>query len=244
MSDIKSPCPVPREPARLTAGLLLRQLGPPLAVLILCIVLGRLAGTYWTRIQDQVAGSGPAGVAGFLLAFVLLTAACFPVSVLAVSAGALFGPWAGVGLIFPGGLLSGAFMYWLGKGLFHRRIQRLIAGHPKLAAVDGLAVKHAVRLNLLTRLSPLNFGLASYTLAVGRSGFRPYLLGLVGTLPSTVVWVLVGALAEPGRGHRQGGWSTGPTILLVLGLVFFVVLSWQVGRLVRRAWLAPEDGPS
>ena len=243
MSDLKRSCPASPEPSRLSPARLLRQLGPPLAVLLLCIALGRLAGGYWTQIQTQVAGSGPAGIAAFMLAFVLLTAACFPVSVLAISAGALFGPWAGVALIFPGGMLSGAVMYWLGKGLFHRRIQHLIAGHPKLTAVDRLAVRHAVRLNLLTRLSPLNFGLASYTLAVGRSGFQPYLLGLLGTLPSIVVWVLVGTLAERTSGEREGGWSTGPTVLLAVGLVFFVVLSWQVGRLVRRAWMSDDDEP-
>ena len=61
-------------------------------------------------------------------------------------------------------------------------------------------------MNLLTRLSPFNYGLASYTLASGATPFRAYLFGLLGTLPSMTAHVLLGHLAA---GRPEGLGSLG-----------------------------------
>ena len=233
-----------RETGRPRGGVgLLRLLGGPLLILAVLVVAGRYAGRFWPDLE--VAGSG-LGVGGYFLfggAWVQLSICCFPVSVLGVSAGALFGPWIGMLLVFPAGLVSGSLMFGLGRGLFRERILTYVSSHPKLAAIDRLAGDQALKLNVLTRLSPLNFGLASYTLATGRTTFLAYFLGLFAILPSLMAQVWFGSLARvAGQSTGEGGLSGGKLALLAGGVFFFALLTWVVGRMVKTAWdEAPGD---
>ena len=214
-----------------------RPLIGPVLVLAALVVLGRIAGGYWSGAQEQVAALGTAGMALYWVAFVLLAAACFPVAALGFSAGMLFGPWVGIALVFTGVIAAGILMFFLGKGLVRDRVVALVTARPKLAAIDRLAGRQTWRLNLLTRLSPFNFGIASYVLAAGRSDLGAYLLGLPATLPSVVVWVWLGALARDDAGADARGTKL---VLTALGLVFFLVLLGAIGRMVRRALQDPS----
>lgn len=134
-------------------------------------------------------------------------------------------------------------MFWLGRGLLRNRIVAYTATNPKLAAIDRLAGDQALKLNILTRLSPLNFGLACYTLATGRTTYRAYFWGMFAILPSLVGQVWFGSLAlEAGRSTSEGSFSKMETALLVVGVVFFGLLTWVVGRMIKKAMNeAPTD---
>lgn len=215
----------------------MRLLAGPAAVLVALVVVGRYAGRFWPDIEATVGGMGAWGYLIFCAAWVLLALTCFPVSVLGVSAGALFGPWIGMALVLPSGLMAGSVMFWLGRGLLRRRIRELIARRPKLAAVDRLAGNQALKLNILTRLSPLNFGLASYTLAAGPTTYRAFFWGMFAILPSLMAQVWFGSLArEAAVSGEDGGFPTGRMVLLVGGVIFFVILTWMVGRMFKQAW--------
>ena len=216
---------------------LVRTLGGPVLVVIALVVAGRYAGQFWPDVEKTVDGLGYSGYLLFVAAWVLLSLTCFPVSVMGVSAGALFGPWVGMALVLPGGFAGGSLMFLLGRGLFRERIKGLIATRPKLAAVDRLAGEQALKLNFMTRLSPLNFGLQSYTLAVGRTSYRAYFWGMFGMLPSVLAQVWFGSIArEAGRTTGDGGFSVGRILLLVAGLIFFAILTWLVSRMIKQAW--------
>jgi uncharacterized membrane protein YdjX (TVP38/TMEM64 family) len=223
----------------------LRMLAGPAAILVVMIVVGRFAGRFWPDVEAAVGSLGVSGYLLFVAAWVLLSTTFFPVSVLGVSAGALFGPWIGMALVFPAGLAGGSAMFWLGRGLLREKIRTMIATKPKLAAVDRLAGDQALKLNALTRLSPLNFGFASYTLAAGPTSFRAYFWGMFATLPSMMAQVWFGSLArEAARSTGEEGFSTGRTALLIGGVIFFLVLTWMVGKMFKRAWdEAPDDDP-
>jgi len=222
---------------------LLRTMGVPILVVIALVVAGRYAGRFWPEVESTVEGLGFSGYLLFIAAWVLLSMTCFPVSVMGISAGALFGPWVGMALVFPSGLIGGSLMFFLGRVLFRSRIKDVIATRPKLAAVDRLAGEQALKLNIMTRLSPLNFGLASYTLAAGRSGFWAYFWGIFAMLPSLLAQVWFGSIArEAGRTTGDGEFSVGRILLLVAGLIFFALLTWLVGRMIKQAWdEAPAD---
>lgn len=216
---------------------LLRLLGGPLLVLAGLVVAGRYLGQFWPDLEVAVARLGYGGFFLFCGAWILLAMCCFPVSVLGVSAGALFGPWVGMALVFPAGLVSGSLMFGLGRGLLRERILVFVSRHPKFAAIDRMAGDQALKLNILTRLSPLNFGLASYTLATGRTTFRSYFLGLFAILPSLMAQVWFGSLARAAGQSTEGrGFSTGKMALLAGGVIFFAMLTWVVGRMVKKAW--------
>ncbi len=224
---------------------LLRILTGPAAVLVLLIVVGRFAGRYWPEIETTVASLGVSGYVLFAVAWTLLSITFFPVSVMGVSAGALFGPWVGMAIVFPAGLAGGSAMFWLGRGLLRDRIRKMISNRPKLAAVDRLAGEQALKLNALTRLSPLNFGLASYTLAAGSTTYRAYFWGMFATLPSMMAQVWFGSLArEATRPTGEDGFSAGRMAVMIAGLLFFLGLTWMVGRMIKQAWdEAPDSEP-
>lgn len=201
---------------------LMRLLGGPAVVIILLIVFGRAAGGYWPQVQETVTSLGTLGYAVFVAAWVVLATACFPVSVLGFSAGLLFGPVLGFGLVLVSGLLAGSLMFWLGRALLRQRIRELVSTRPRLAAVDRLAGRKALRLNILTRLSPLNYGLACYTLASGKTAFGTYFLGMFGIAPSAVAQIWFGNIArQAGQAATgEGGWSPAKTGILLEGSPF------------------------
>ena len=216
-------------------GLVRTFAGPALGIVAL-ILLGRLAGGHWPEIEARVGEMGSLGYLVFVAAWIVLASACFPVSVLGFSAGALFGLSLGVGLVFTAAMLAATVMFGLGRGLLRGRIRRLIATRPKLKAIDRLAGEKALRLNILTRLSPLNYGLACYTLAAGRTNLQAYLLGNIATLPSMVLQVWLGTLAvQTGKSVTGDGMSPRNLAMMAAGLVFVAVLLWQIGRMIKQA---------
>jgi uncharacterized membrane protein YdjX (TVP38/TMEM64 family) len=232
------------------AGGLVRRAVVP-AMLVLGVGLVAFLGPgWWNSLEAWISGSGLLGYLVFFLAFVGLTTFCFPVSVLGVSAGALYGPGFGLLLLVSGGLASGSLMFLLGRYLFRRRILTWVDRNPRLMALERLAEDRALRLNFLARLSPLNYGVVCYTLASGKSPFSAYLIGMIAILPGMTGQVLVGSLAGQAR-QATAGTAAGPStvewLLLGGGAAFFLVLSWQIGRMVREAWRetppAGDSGP-
>ena len=200
-----------------------------------------LGGRWWGDLSEWIAKAGLLGYFAFYGAFVALTSFCFPVSVLGFSAGAMFGPLKGLALMLISGVSSGLVMFAIGRFLFRDRLHRWIQDKPKLLALDRMAEKRAIRLNFLARLSPLNYGVVCYTLACGKSPFSCYALGLVAIIPGMAGQVWVGHFSVT-AGQALSGQTKSPLEwgLMVAGLLFFILLSWQVGRMVKQAW-STED---
>ena len=212
-------------------------------ILIGAILIMAINGRqWWPQLEQMVSTSGSGGFLLFMLIFVVLTTLCFPVSVLGFTAGALYGPWLGLLLIYPSGLVSGTLMFFLGRGLLRGFVQKLVQKNPRLQAIENIAADKAIRLNILTRLSPFNFGLMCYALAVGKSRLSAYLIGILVILPSMTAQVWVGALAgKAGKSSEGGGFSNRLELLaLVVGVLFFILLTWQVGKMIRQAMLSSE----
>lgn len=208
------------------------------AILVIGILLAAiLGGQWWGQLSDWIAQAGFPGQLAFYGAFVALTTLCFPVSVLGFSAGAIFGPLKGLLLMLVSGVSSGLVMFAVGRFLFRYRLHAWIQDKPKLLALDRMAAKRAIRLNFLARLSPLNYGLVCYTLASGKSPFRFYVLGLLAIVPGMAGQVWVGHLSVSAREAFSGqGKSPLEWGMMVAGLLFFLLLSWQVGRMIKQAW--------
>ncbi|PID80075.1 hypothetical protein CSB20_08325 [bacterium DOLZORAL124_64_63] len=207
-------------------------------ILLVGIVLVATQGTtWWPTLREAISQQGRTGYLIFVATFVGLTTLCFPVSVLGFTAGALYGPGQGVGVVFLSVLLSGSLMFLLGKGVLRGLTGHLVRRDARLEAMEHLAARQAVRLNLLARLSPINFGVVSYTLASGRSSYRAYCMGLLATLPSILLQVWIGVLVTRGGSLLATEGRVGVLRLagLAVGILFLGLLSWQVARLVRQA---------
>ena len=213
-----------------------------IVVLVLLVAAAGLAALRWPAIGPGLAGAGLRGAALFTGAFALLATGCFPVSVLGFTAGAVYGPLHGLAVALAAVLGGGLLMLALGRSVLREPIRRRVAGSDRLGGLDRLAGERSLRLNLLARLAPFNFGLVSYALAAGRSPARHYALGLLGAVPSVTAHVLVGHLVSgAGAEAAQGDADTIRLVASAAGVVALAALAWQVGRLARQAWRDAAD---
>lgn len=208
-------------------------LGRGLVLLAMAGVLA-VAVLRWSDMEAWLQGSGMAGAAAFAALFVVLTACCFPVSVLGFTAGYVYGPWLGFGILAVGVYASGFLMLMLGRYLLRDFVAGLAGRDRRLAVLSDLAAERALRLNLLARLSPFNYGLVCYTLASGPTRARDYLPGLLATLPSLALQVAVGVLVR--RGLDPAGMGPWQLVGTVAGVAALLVLGWQISRMARQAW--------
>lgn len=198
------------------------------------VIVGRFAGARWHLVEAAIHDAGWHGQALFVGAGTLLATCCVPVAMLALSAGLIYGIWPGLPLVLLAALLSALLSFSLGRGVMRGRILAFIAHRPRLRAIDHLVGQQAVRVNLLARLAPINFGLSSYVMAAARSSLRDYLIGTLGALPGTIVYLWLGYAAHDAGGGDQG--IFGSVVLLGIGGVGLALLSLVVTRLALRAW--------
>ena len=183
-----------------------REAVAPLLALAGMVALARVIGPRWGEWQDALARTGPAAPLAYLGLWLALVPWGFPAAALGLSAGFLFGVWPGVAWAALGLVLSGLFMFPLGRRWLRPRVERLAAASPRLARLERAASHGGVRLHILARLSPLNYAMACYTLAAGGAGLRAYLPGLLGAVPGLAAYVWLGSLAEQGaRGSGPSG---------------------------------------
>ena len=207
---METPRPSTPQPPNPAPQSLLRRFLLPALILAGIILAAWTGSEWWGRTFEWIRQSGTAGMGVFLAAMVALTSFCFPVSAFGFSAGLLYGPWVGLLLMVVGGYASGTVMFFLGRFALRGTIQSWIHRNPRLRAFERLSAHKAVRINLLARLSPINYGVVCYTLAAGRSNFRQYLLGLVAILPSMGTQVWVGHLAASAGDSLRSGQGAGP----------------------------------
>jgi len=210
-----------------------RDLLLPAMSLLALATAAHLAASRWESWQSPLVALGPAAPALYLLLWLILVPCGLPAAALGLTAGFLFGPWPGAVWACGGLVLSGLFMYALGRRWLRPRVNGLVAAWPRLAPLERAAATGGVRLHLLARLSPLNYAVVCYTLAAGGARWKPYLLGLPGAMPGLIAYVWLGTAAA--RGVRvQDGADWARLVVPLLGGLSLMVLAVVLARFARR----------
>ena len=141
-----------------------------------------------------IRGAGTAGMAVFLVAYVVACVLLLPGLVLTLGAGFAYGVAVGVPLVWVSANLGAAVAFLLGRTLARERIAARVAGNPRFAAIDRAVGREGFKIVLLTRLSPaFPFNLLNYAYGLTRVTFRDYVVGsLVGMIPGTAMYVYLG----------------------------------------------------
>jgi uncharacterized membrane protein YdjX (TVP38/TMEM64 family) len=190
---------------------------------------------------------GPMGVMAFILIYIVATVAFVPGSVLTLGAGILFGVVMGSIYVFLGASVGATLAFLIGRYLARGWISKKIEGNPRFAAIDRAVGREGFKIVLLTRLSPVfPFNLLNYALGLTSVPLKDYVLGFVGMIPGTVMYVyagsLLGDLAMLGTED-----STIPSgirwTLNIVGFIATVAVTLYVTRIARRA-LEEEVGDS
>ncbi len=171
-------------------------------LLVLLIALAALTwklSTWLTPQQLQQALQQTGGWAPVLYIglFVLLPAFFFPVAVLALAGGLLFGLWWGSVYTFIGAVLNCALMFLLARYVGRSQVQRLVEQklspqwQRRLQMADG---KEGLLLLIILRLIPaVPYNLINYTFGLTGISFSSYLLAsAIGIIPGTFAFINIG----------------------------------------------------
>jgi uncharacterized membrane protein YdjX (TVP38/TMEM64 family) len=175
----------------------------------------------------------------FILLYIIITVAFLPASVVTLGAGVVFGVLQGSLLVFIGAMLGATAAFLVGRYLARDWVSRKIANNDKFTVIDDAIGQEGRKIIFLLRLSPVfPFNLLNYTLGLTKVSLRDYVLGTVGILPGTVMYVylgsLVGNLATLGTGETPEN----PVITWTIRLLAFfatIAVTVYITRIAQKA---------
>jgi uncharacterized membrane protein YdjX (TVP38/TMEM64 family) len=180
---------------------------------------------------------GPAGAIAFIAIYILTTVLFIPASLLTLGGGALFGVFLGSVYAFVAAAIGATLAFLIGRYLVRGWVTRRIEGNPKFKAIDNAIAKEGLKIIILTRLSPIfPFNLLNYALGTTQVSLRDYLLGFIGMLPGTIMYVYLGSLVgniaalTSNRERTLAEW-----ILYGVGLIAAITATVYITRIARQA---------
>ena len=172
---------------------------------VLLVLLIALAALTWKlstwltpqQLQQVLQQTGSWAPVLYIGLFVLLPAFFFPVAVLALAGGLLFGLWWGSVYTFIGAVLNCALMFLLARYVGRSQVQRLVEQklspqwQRRLQMADG---KEGFLLLIILRLIPaVPYNLINYTFGLTGISFSSYLLAsAIGIIPGTFAFINIG----------------------------------------------------
>ncbi len=185
------------------------------------------------RAVESLRDAGPWAPLAFVIAFVVLCLACVPGAFLTIAAGAVFGLGRGFLYAWLGAQLGASAAFLIGRYLARGWVERRLARHPMLAAVEEAMSMEGWKVVGLLRLAPGSpFFLLNYLFSVTHVRYRDYALATaVASAPGTLMLVYIGSLGHMALDDRaRSAWEW---LLHGAGLVAVAAASALVARRAR-----------
>ena len=161
----------------------------------LCIWLGSLVTPQ--QLKDIISQFGNWAAIAYIGLFTLLPAFFFPVAVLALAGGLLFGLWWGSLYTFLGAILNCTLMFLLARSAGRKKVEALL--QKKLSPVWQQRIRHlnsssGFLLLIVLRLIPaVPYNLINYAFGLTAMSFRTYILAsAIGIIPGTLAFINIG----------------------------------------------------
>jgi uncharacterized membrane protein YdjX (TVP38/TMEM64 family) len=186
---------IPKHQLRLNGKLKLLLLS--FLIVILMIVAKQFNfSTVLNTLVLWVESLGIIGPIAYMIIYNLATLLFIPGSLLTLKGGCLFGVFWGSVYVLIGATVGATLAFLIGRYYTRDWVARQIAQHPKFQAINQAITKEGWKIVLLTRLSPIfPFNLLNYALGVTQISLKDYILGSLGIIPGTVMYVYIGSLA-------------------------------------------------
>ena len=173
------------------------------------------------EIQRFVAGFGPWAPLVYMGLFALLPAVFFPVAVLALAGGLLFGLWWGSIYTFLGAMVNCTVMFFMARTVGYQKVKTLVES--KLSKrwqerLNAAAGREGFLLLVILRLIPaVPYNLINYGFGLTRMSYPAYLIGsAIGIIPGTLVFINIGDKAmDVGS---PGFWAAMGLLVLLLAV--------------------------
>ena len=185
----------------------------------------------------------------FIVIYILATVAFIPGSILTFGSGVLFGVVWGSLYVFISATVGATIAFLVGRYLARGWVAKKIEGNHKFQAIDQAVGKEGLKIVLLTRLSPIfPFNLLNYAFGITGVSLKDYVIGSVGMIPGTVMYVYMGSLASNLATIGTASQPTNPGVqwaIRIIGFIATVAVTLYVTKVARKALeeevLEPED---
>ncbi|MGV2828954.1 TVP38/TMEM64 family protein [Myxosarcina sp. GI1(2024)] len=204
----------------------------------------------WLRnALEWIDSLGALGVIAFILLYIIATVAFLPGSILTLGAGVVFGVVMGSIYVFIGATLGATAAFLVGRYLARGWVAQKIESNQKFQAVDRAVGREGLKIVLLTRLSPIfPFNLLNYAYGITGVSLKDYVIGSVGMIPGTIMYVYLGSLAGSLATLGTEAQPANPTIqwtIRIIGFIATVAVTLYVTKIARKALeeevLEPEE---
>jgi uncharacterized membrane protein YdjX (TVP38/TMEM64 family) len=179
------------------------------------------------------------GPAAFILIYNLATILFIPGSVLTLGGGVLFGVFWGSFYVFIAATFGATFAFLIGRYLSRDWVSQKIDKYPKFKAIDLAVAKEGLKIVFLTRLSPIfPFNLLNYAFGVTQVSLKDYILGSIGMIPGTILYVYIGSLAGDIAMIGMKTPPANPTLqwmVRIIGLIATITVTIYVTRIAKKA---------
>jgi uncharacterized membrane protein YdjX (TVP38/TMEM64 family) len=185
---------------------------------------------------EWIQGLGAAGAIAFIALYAVATTVFVPAALLTLGAGVVFGVIQGAIYVFVGACLGATLAFLMGRYLVRDKVAKKFAENAKFKAIDQAIAREGFKIVVLTRLSPIfPFTLLNYALGITGVSLRDYILGFVGMIPGTILYVYLGSLAGSlaAIGPSTQPPSTVQWIIRIMGLLATVAVTLFVTRIAR-----------
>jgi uncharacterized membrane protein YdjX (TVP38/TMEM64 family) len=187
-----------------------------------------------------VQAQGAVGVLVFIALYALATVLLIPGSLLTLGGGVIFGLLFGSIYVFTGAALGATLAFLVGRYLLRNWVANRIEGRDNVKAIDAAIAHEGLKIVILTRLSPVfPFTLLNYVLSITQVSLKDYMLGFVGMIPGTVMYVylgsLAGNLAAINKSVINPQAETVQWVIRILGFVATLAVTLYVTRIARQA---------
>ena len=188
---------------------------------------------------EWINNQGAVGGIAFILLYIVASVAFLPGSILTLGAGVVFDVFLGSVYVFIGATIGAIAAFLVGRYIARGWVAKKIAGNEKFAAVDSAVGREGLKIVLLTRLSPVfPFNLLNYAYGVTGVSLKDYVLGTIGILPGTIMYVYLGSLAGNIATIGTGEQPSNPTVvwaIRIIGFIATVAVTLYVTKIARKA---------
>ncbi len=182
---------------------------------------------------------GPTGPIMLIVIYIVATVAFLPGSILTLGAGVLFGVFLGSFCVFIGATLGATAAFLVGRYVARDWVSKKIEGNKKFAAIDEAVGREGLKIVLLTRLSPVfPFNILNYAYGLTGVSLKDYVLGSLGMIPGTIMYVYIGSLAGDIAMISSGDQPTNAAVqwaIRIIGFIATVAVTIYVTKVAKKA---------
>lgn len=131
----------------------------------------------------------------FIVIYNVATLLFIPGSLLTLKGGCLFGLVGGSIYVLIAATIGATFAFLIGRYISRDWVCQQIGNKPNFKAIDKAVAKSGFKIVFLTRLSPIfPFNLLNYAFGVTQVSLKDYILGSIGMIPGTLMYVYMGSI--------------------------------------------------